>query len=165
MQQVRITKKNGVILTEVQTIAIAPERIVSTKADGSFCEFVYELTPDRRIKPDTYTCTNTKTAVDAYISGTKKDLTVYDLALGTTSTLTVQEKYILSIKEAYAVVAGTNTACREVVYNYGSFARKTVYVSNSLASLASAVVTTTTTAAAVTTTTTAPVTTTTTTAA
>lgn len=165
MKQITITQVNGATLVESRTIGIYSENIVSTREVSGLAEIVYAETLDRRIKPETYLTTNTKAVIDGFIAGAKSDLVVYKLVLGGTSVLTVQDKYIRSIKEAQVVVNGTLTACREVKYIEGAFLTKKVYVSNSLASLADPVVTTTTTTAAATTTTTTAAATTTTTAA
>lgn len=166
MKQITVTKENGATLVESKTIGIYSENIVSTRDVGGLAEIVYAETLDRRIKPKTYLTTNTKAVIDGFISGAKADLVVYNLVLGGTSVLTVQDKFTTNIKEAQVVVNGTLTACREVKYIEGAFLTKKVYVSNTLASLADPVVTTTsTTTAATTTTTTAAATTTTTTAA
>lgn len=149
MQQVNVLKVNGVALTEVKTIAINPENIVTTKSDANgYCVAAYAEVIDRRTKPKVLTIATTKATVDAYITGDVHDLTVYDLVSGNTSTLTLQEKFVREMKESKAVVAGTLTACREVKYVDGGFVTKTVYVSNTLVSMAAA-------AAAITTTTTA----------
>ncbi len=176
MQQVSITKENGVTLTEAKTIAIDPEKIVTTKSDSSSnTQIVYAGILDRRIKPMEWTVTNTKATVDGWITGTKLALTTYNPVDGTTYTLGLQSKYVRQIRDTYAQINNTRTACREVMYSFGAFKTVKVYVSNSLASLATAIVTTTTTttaapttttttAAPTTTTTAAPTTTTTTTA-
>ena len=155
MKEVTVTHENGVELTESKTIGIYSENIISTKEDvNGLAEIVYADTLDRRMKPPTYRVTNTKTVIDGFISGDKTDLTVYDVVDGTRSTLTVQDKFIRKIRDAKALIAGTITDCAVVTYIEGSFVTKTVYTSDALADLASAVVTTTTTTAAVTTTTT-----------
>jgi len=162
MQQFNVTKSNGVTLTESFTVAINEENIVTTKADADGnCEIVYASVLDRRIKPESYTVTNTKATVEAAIAGTILALTVYNATDGTTDAVGLQEKYVREVKEAYAMINGTKTACRQVKYTEGAFLTKTVYVSNTLVSLATAIVTTTTTAAPTTTTTAAPTTTTT----
>jgi hypothetical protein len=176
MQQIIITHKNGVELLSTITLALEAEKIVSTRAVGSACEFVYAEADDRRLKPIVYQAANTKAQVDAFVSGTQVDLTVYNTADGTTSTLTVTEKFIEQIRESEYRIGTTDQACREVKFREGAFTQEVVYVSNSLASLSDAVVTTTTsttttttstttTTAAPTTTTTVPATTTTTTGA
>ena len=163
MQQVLITKVNGVTLTEALTIGLEAEKIVSVKNDADgFAEFVYVEAYDRRKKPVVYTTNLPKSNIDTFVVGTQVDLVVTNANDATTVTLGVTEKFIYNVQEAYAVIDSTNTACRKVDYMEGSFASKTVYVTNSLSSLATAVVTTTTTAAVTTTTTTAAVTTTTT---
>lgn len=155
MQQFNVTKENGVTLTESKTVAIYEENIVTTKADSDGnCEIVYADVLDRRMKPKYYTVTNTKATVDGIVTGTQLALTVYDVNDGTTFALGLTEKFVRQIREAYALINGTKTACRKVEYAEGAFVTKTVYVSNSLASLATAIVTTTTTTAAPTTTTT-----------
>ena len=166
MQHVVITHINGVELVDTITIGIEAEKIVSTRQVtgdvGYACEFVYAEAEDRRLKPKVYQAANYKSQIDAFVSGTQIDLTVYNAADGTTSTLTVTEKFIEQVRDTYAWINGAETACREVKFREGAFTEEVVYVSNSLASLATALVTTTTTAAP-TTTTTVPVTTTTTT--
>ena len=167
MQQIVITKKNGVTLSTSMTVAIDPEKIVRTRADGSACEFIYAESDSRRIPAVKYTAGNTKAQVDAFIAGGVVALTVYANIIGgqavnnTTEAWTVQKKYIEDIVEGYVEVAGTATSCRVVRINYGAFKIVTIYVTNSLASITDALVTTTTT----TTTTAAPTTTTTTAAA
>lgn len=163
MQQFIITHIDGQELSATITLGIDATKIVSTRAVGTACEFVYAETDDRRVKPIVYQVANHKSQVDALVTSTTHDLLVYDLALGTTSTLTVQEKFIEQVRESDYYIAQTSTACREVKFRKGTFTQEVVYVSNTLVGLATAVVTTTTTAA--TTTTTAAVTTTTTTGA
>ena len=177
MQQIVITHKNGVELVSTITLGIEAEKIVSTKqvtgSVGYACEFVYAEADDRRLKPIVYQAANYKSQIDAFVSGTQVDLTVYNLADATTSTLTVTEKFIEQIRESNIRIGTTDYPCREVKFREGAFTEEVVYVSNSLASLATALVTTTTsttttsttTTTAATTTTTDPVTTTTTTAA
>lgn len=168
MQQIVITHENGVELVETKTVAIEAEKIVSTKAvNGSVglaCEFVYAEADDRRLKPIVYQAANYKSQIDAFVSGTQVDLTVYNTADATTSTLTVTENFIEQIRESDIRIGTTDYAVREVKFREGAFTEKVVYVSNSLASLATALVTTTT-STTTTTTTTVPVTTTTTTGA
>lgn len=154
MQQIVITHIGGAELSATVTLALDPEKIVSTRAVGTACEFVYAESADRRVKPIVYQAANTKAQVDAFITGTKKDLTVYNLADGTTSTLTVQEIFIEQIRESDYYINNTDTSCREVKFRSGSFTQKVIYVSNSLVSLATAAVTTTTAAPVTTTTTT-----------
>jgi hypothetical protein len=173
MQQVVITHINGVQLVDAITLGIEAEKIVSTRQVtgdvGYACEFVYAEAEDRRLKPKVYQAANYKSQIDAFVSGTQIDLTVYNMADGTTSTLTVTEKFIEQIRDTTARINNTDTSCREVKFREGAFVEEVIYVSNSLASLATALVTTTTTTstttttAAPTTTTTVPVTTTTTT--
>lgn len=169
MQQIVITHKNGQALVSAITLGIEAEKIVSTKqvtgSVGYACEFVYAEADDRRLKPIVYQAANYKSQIDAFVSGTQVDLTVYNTADGTTSTLTVTEKFIEQVRDTTARINNTDTSCREVKFREGAFTEKVVYVSNSLVSLATAAVTTTTTAAPTTTTTTAAVTTTTTTVA
>lgn len=155
MQTFNAIKKNGVALAESITLSLDPEKIVYTQADGGDCEILYAPTTDRRIKPTVYTVTNTKTTVDGIISGTQIALVVTNQNDATTVTRSVQVKYIDEIKEAYAIINKTKTACRQVIYWKGAFLSDTVYVTNSLASMSTAIVTTTTTTAAATTTTTA----------
>lgn len=164
MQQIVVTQKNGVDLAESQTIGINPENIVTTRDVNGVCEILYAEVLDRRMKPILYLTTNTKAVIDALITGGLKDLTVYDLGLGSTSTLSVANKFFVSAEESVQVIGGAKTACRKVKYVEGAFNVKSIYVSTALASIADAVVTTTTTTAAATTTTTAAPTTTTTTA-
>ena len=165
MQQITVTQKNGVVLVENITVAIDPEKIVSVKSVGGYAEIVYAKREDRRVSTDTYLTTNTKTQVDAFISGEKLSLTVYDTASGATSALTVQKKYTKELVAAKANIAGTNTDCVQVTILRGSFAEDIVYASGAIGDYSTAVPTTTTTTAAATTTTTAAPTTTTTTAA
>ena len=166
MQQFNATKQNGVTLAESKTIAIYDENIVSVVGDSDGnAEIDYAHVLDRRIKPIKYTVTNTYATVAGLIGSDKLALTVYDVNDGTTSAMTLQQKFAKEIIDTYAMINNTKTACREVTYHWGAFATKKVYVSNSLASLATAVVTTTTTAAPTTTTTAAPTTTTSTTTA
>lgn len=145
MQTFNVTKKNGVVLTESLTVSLDPEKIVSTRADGDDCEIVYAMSADRRIKPDVMTVTNTKATVDAAVTGAQLDLQVYNLVTGLYPVTSIQAKFVDKITEDYAMVAGTSTSVRKVVYWEGSFLSKTVYVRNSLASLSTAIVTTTTT--------------------
>lgn len=169
MQQIVITHKNGQELVDAITLGIEAEKIVSTKqvvgSVGYACEFVYAEADDRRLKPIVYQAANYKSQIDAFVSGTQIDLTVYNMADATTSTLTVTEKFIEQIREANIRIGVTDYACREVKFREGAFTEKVIYVTNSLASLATALVTTTTSTTTTTTSTTAPVTTTTTTGA
>lgn len=168
MQQVVITHKNGQALVETITLALEAEKIVSTKQVtgdvGYACEFVYAEADDRRLKPIVYQAANYKSQIDAFVSGTQVDLTVYNMADATTSTLTVTEKFIEQIRESDINISGTDYSCREVKFRDGAFTEEVVYVSNTLAALATALVTTTT-STTTTSTTTVPVTTTTTTGA
>ncbi|MBN2661572.1 MAG: hypothetical protein JXR54_09925 [Tannerellaceae bacterium] len=156
MQQVVITHKNGQALVSAITLGIEAEKIVSTKqvtgTVGYACEFVYAEADDRRLKPIVYQAANYKSQIDGFVSGTQVDLTVYNTADGTTSTLTVTEKFIEQVRDTTARINNTDTSCREVKFRKGAFTEEVVYVSNTLVSLATAAVTTTT--AAVTTTTT-----------
>jgi|GEM_PF-5767691 len=173
MIQITYTHRNGVAVSPSVTFAIDPEKIVSTKDYGSYCEIEYAETFDRKRQPIWYRTNTTRAAVDVLILGsyaTKIYLAVTAYADDRLSTFAVdlQEKYIVDIREWYVTVSGVKTACRRIEYVPGSFAPTVLYVTNSLASLVSdtpAPITTTTTTAAATTTTTATPTTTTTTAA
>jgi len=168
MQQIVITHEGGVELSATKTLGFEAEKIVSTRTVGSACEFVYAETIDRRVSPKVYRAANTKAQVDAFISGTVIDFTVYDQVDGTTSTLTVQAKFIEDM------VAGTlriytptpsDQAGVAVRFVDGAWLEKKIFVDGALSDFATAAVTTTTTTAAATTTTTTAAVTTTTTAA
>jgi len=165
MNQVIVLWENGVELTESKTIGIDPEKIVATKTVSGACKMWYAETTDRRVKPMEYRVANYKSQIDALISGDVLDLTVYNVADGTTSTLTVQEKFIEQARDTTARINNTDTSCREVIFREGAFTQEVVYVSNALSALATAYATTTTSTTTSTTTTTAAATTTTTAAA
>lgn len=154
MQQIQVTKQNGVTLTEVKTIGIDPEKIVTTRDVDGVAEILYAEKLDRRVKPLRLLTTNTKTVIDGLITGSKTDFTVYNVAEGTTSTLTVQDKFIQEMKDTYFMINGTKTACLQITYAEGAFISNVIYASETLNDVATAVVTTTTTTAAATTTTT-----------
>jgi len=166
MKQIVITHVGGVELTTAKTLAFEPEKIVSTKEVGIACEFVYAETIDRRVSPVVYRAANTKTQIDGYVSGTQIDFTVYDQADGTTSTLTVQEKFVEDMVSGSLWIYSTQAAQTGVAVRFteGAWLEEKIFVSGVLGDFATAAATTTTTTAAVTTTTTAAVTTTTTTA-
>lgn len=165
MNQVIVIWENGVELNETKTLGLDPEKIVATEAEGTACRIWYAETTDRRVKPMVYRVANYKSQIDSYITGDTHDLSVYDTADGTTSTLTVQEKYIEQVRDTTARINNSDTSCREVKFREGAFTQEVVYVSDVLSSLATAYATTTTstttTTAAATTTTTAAATTTT----
>ena len=160
MNQVIVLWENGVELTDSKTIGIDPEKIVATKAIGTACKIWYAETLDRRVKPMEYRVANYKSQIDSYISGTVHDLTVYNMADGTTSTLTVQEDFIEQVRDTTARINNTDTSCREVKFREGAFTQEVIYVSDALSTLAT-VYATTTTSTTTTTTTAAPTTTTT----
>ena len=162
MQQIVITHVGGAALAAAKTLALEPEKIVSTKAIGGACEFIYAETIDRRVSPKRYRAANTKTQIDQLIAGTKIDFTVYDLADGTTSVLTVQEKFIEDMVSGSEWINLATQAGVSVRFVEGAWLEKKIFVSGVIGDFAT-VASTTTTAAPVTTTTTAvPVTTTTT---
>ena len=156
MKQIIVTHVNGVELAESKTKAIYEENIVWTKDVNGLGELMYASKLDRRVKPEILRTTNTKAVLDGFIAGSKTDFSVYDVVTGDEATLTIQDKYVKEIKEDKTVIANVLTACRSVQYVEGAFLTRTVYVSDTLDSLADAVVTTTTTTAPVTTTTTTP---------
>jgi hypothetical protein len=168
MQQIVITHVGGAELSAPKTLALEPEKIVSTKSIGAACEFVYAETLDRRVAPKLYRAANTKAQVDAFIDGTQVDFTVYDQADGSTSTLTVQEKYIETMVTGKLWIYKTQADQAGVAVEFveGAWLEKKIFVSGVIGDFSDSLVTTTTsTTAAATTTTTAAVTTTTTTGA
>ncbi len=166
MKQVSVTYRNGIQLPTAETVALEFEKVVTTKNFGfNQCEIVYAGTIDRRVAPISMVVNNHKGQIDGYVTGSQIDLTVYELATGATSTLTVTEKFIEQAVEATMMINNTATACRQVTFRKGAFTQDVIYVSTTLAGIATAALTTTTTTAAITTTTTRPVTTTTTTSA
>lgn len=178
MQQIVITHEGSVALVATKTLALEPEKIVSTKSIGAACEFVYAETIDRRVQPKTYRAANTKSQIDGMIAGTKIDFTVYDEADGSTSTLTVQEKYVEDMQSGTLRIYTETPSDQDGVavrFVEGAWLEERIFVDGTLASFANAVstttsttatpTTTTTTAAVTTTTTTTPITTTTTTEA
>lgn len=182
MIAVTYTHRQGVELVEPVTIAIDPEKIVSTRDRGSYVEIEYGETFDRRRQPITYQLTTDRTTIDALITGTYVGkiylaLTViwsvdreHRPPLGSASyALDLQEKYIVDIRDTYVDINGTKTAARRIEYVPGSFVPVVIFVSDSFANLITdtpaEVTTTTTTATPTTTTTTAAPTTTTTTVA
>lgn len=159
MKQIIVTHINGKELTEPLTLGFDPEKIVSTRSVGNACEFVYIESLGDRVSPKTIQCANYKSQIDGYISGNLLDLSVYD-AQGNTGALSIQEKYVELIRDTTIIISGSEQACREIKFRPGSWVEKTIYVSNSMSSLATGALTTTT--VAVTTTTTVAITTTTT---
>jgi hypothetical protein len=166
MQQIVITHEGGVALSATKTLAIEPEKIVSTQSIGAACEFVYAETIDRRVSPKKYRAANTKSQVDSMITGTLIDFTVYNEADGSTYALTVQEKFIEDMQAGTLRIYGStpsNQAGVSVRFVEGAWLEKKIFVDGSLGDFATGITTTTSTLAPTTTTTTAAVTTTTTT--
>lgn len=165
MKQVVITHENGVALTSTKTIGIEPEKIVTTKAVGSACEFVYAETLDRRVSPKIYRVANEKSQIDGYVTSTQIDADVYNVVDGTTTAMSITEKFIEQVASATEMINGTATSCVQIKFRPGAWIKDIIYASGSIGDFAdAALTTTTTTAAATTTTTTAAATTTTTTA-
>ena len=156
MQQIVITHIGGAELPAAKTLAIEPEKIVSTKSIGAACEFVYAETLDRRVAPKLYRAANTKAQVDAFVTGTQVDFTVYDQADGTSSTLTVQEKYIENMVTGTLWIYSTQADQAGVAVEFvdGAWLEKKIFVSGVIGDFSDALVTTTTTTVPVTTTTT-----------
>lgn len=167
MEQIVITHIGGAELAAAKTLAFDSEKIVSTRAIGNTCEFVYAETEDRRKSPVIYRAANYKSQIDGMISGTTIDFDVYREADGTNYTLTVQEKYVVEMEAGTLWIYSTEVgmAGTFVTYTEGAWVERKIFASGALSAFASVVSTTTTTAAVTTTTTTAAATTTTTAAA
>ena len=154
MQQIVITHIGGAELPSAKTLALEPEKIVSTKSIGTACEFVYAESLDRRVAPKLYRAANTKAQVDAFVTGTQVDFTVYDQSDGSSSTLTVQEKYIKNMEDGTLWIYKTQSEQSGVSVEFvdGAWLERSIFVDGVIGDFADAAVTTTT--AAVTTTTT-----------
>lgn len=174
MISITVTHRDRIELSSQITIAIDPEKIAAVRVlDTYYAEIDYAEAYDRRRQPITYGVTTDRAAILATITGTYDTLAnpylsldVYDVSDGTTSVMDLQEKYIVDIRDTYAVINGTLTACRRIEYVPGAFVPEIIYVSNAYATLVdstpAAATTTTSTTSTTTTTTTAPTTTTTT---
>jgi hypothetical protein len=175
MKQVVITHVNGVELASTKTIAIEPEKIVSTRAIaaldvGEVCDFVYAESLDRTDAPITYRAANTKAQIDGLITGTQIDFLVYNEADASTYTLTVQEIFVEEMKTATLWIYSTQADQAGVAVRFveGAWVEEKIFVSGPLSNFADAALTTTTTTTPPTTTSTttiAPTTTSTTTVA
>jgi hypothetical protein len=136
MKQVTITTRNGLTLPTSVVQAIDPEKIVTTRDAGGVAEIVYGESFDRRNAADTLIVTDSKATIDALVSGDTIDLPVFDLLDGSTSTLTLQDKYNKVMEDSFAVVNGVKTAGVIVNYIEGAFGNKIVFVDSDLATLA-----------------------------
>lgn len=160
MIQVTLSHKNGVELLEPITIGIDPEKIVSTRNRGYYCECDYGETFDRRRETVVYQLNTSRAAILALITGSYVANTYLALTViwsldrehrpieGTASyAFDLQEKYIVDIRDVIQDVNGTLTACRRIEYVPGSFVPVVIFVSQSFRTLVPdvpAVVTTTT---------------------
>jgi hypothetical protein len=166
-------ERQGVELLEPLFLAIDPEKIVSTRDRGIYCEIEYGETFDRRRQPITYVLNTDRASIDALIIGNYTDglrlpyleLTViwsldreHRPAPGHSHYhLDLQEKYIVDIRNVTADINGVLTDCARIEFVPGSFVPVVIFVDGEVDDFITdepVEVTTTTTTVAVTTTTT-----------
>ena len=141
---VTISHRNGIAFDSPKTIAIDPEKIVSTKDNGAFCVLEYGETYDRRRQPIIYQVTVDRATINALITGTyagkeylaltviASNTDIYRPYLEPNYILDLQEKYIVDIRSTYIWINQTKTACSRIEFVPGAFVPVIIWVSEDI---------------------------------
>ena len=134
MEQVNVIGKNGVILEESYIFGIESEKIVATEPlkSQTGTKITYAEAIESRDNPDILYVEESYAAVNGIIAGEKIEFDMYDLALGTTSKITIQDRFLYKITDAITMVANTKTECIKVEFIEGAFYWHTIYCEGDL---------------------------------
>lgn len=141
MKTVNVTNKNGVAVTE--TIAINLRNIIKYYNNASTKVVIrYDSDPGSTKQPISYTLDIAKATLDALIATDALISTitadVYNESTGVTTATTFNEKYLVSLRDTKAYIAGTlDTSVVEFIYSDGAFVTKKLYINSTLATLVS----------------------------
>lgn len=141
MKQVNVTNKNGVAF--VSTIAINLDSIIKYYNNATTKAVIrYDNEPGSRAQPISYTLDISKATLDALIATdatiTTMTADVYSEETGVTTSTTFNEKYLVSLKDSKAYIAGVlDTSVVEFTYSDGGYINKKLYVNSTLATLVS----------------------------
>lgn len=134
MEQVNIIGKNGVIFDDSYVFAIDSEKIVAIEPlkNQTGTKVIYAEAIESRNNPDILYVEESYASVNNIITGSKIEFDMYDLALGSTSKITIQERFIFQITDSIQMVANTKTSCIKVEFIEGAFYWHTIYCEGSL---------------------------------
>lgn len=144
MIQITYTHRNGVRQLTPVTIAIDPEKIVSITDSGVYALIEYGETFDRRRQPVTYKLTTSRAAILDEIAGTydtKETLALTVLWSNTEEykpynvasyALDLQERYIVDMRDAVALINQTKVSCVRIEFVPASFVPVIIFVQGTL---------------------------------